>query len=55
MLRYFWEQMLEAVQQIHDKNIVHCDLKPANFLMVQGESSQFYANTQFDTDYRYFF
>ena len=34
--RYFWEQMLEAVQQIHEYNIIHCDLKPANFLMVEG-------------------
>ncbi len=28
--------MLEAVNQIHKKDIVHCDLKPANFLVVQG-------------------
>lgn len=35
-LRYFWEQMLEAVQQVHDNNIIHADLKPGNFLLVQG-------------------
>ena len=35
-LRYFWEQMLEAVQQVHSLNIVHADLKPGNFLLVQG-------------------
>lgn len=28
--------MLEAVQAIHEQRIVHSDLKPANFLLVQG-------------------
>jgi serine/threonine-protein kinase TTK/MPS1 len=28
--------MLEAVQTIHEKKIVHCDLKPANFVLVKG-------------------
>lgn len=28
--------MLEAVQVIHDEKIVHSDLKPANFLLVEG-------------------
>ncbi|KAI1300844.1 Dual-specificity kinase, spindle pole body (SPB) duplication and spindle checkpoint function [Mortierella claussenii] len=32
----YWRQMLEAVQVIHDEKIVHSDLKPANFLMVEG-------------------
>ena len=27
---------LEAVQTIHEERIVHGDLKPANFLFVQG-------------------
>ena len=31
--RYLWEQMLEAVQQVHDKNFIHNDIKPANFLL----------------------
>ena len=35
-LKFFWEQMLEAVQQVHDCNIVHSDLKPGNFLLVCG-------------------
>jgi len=35
-LRYYWEQMLEAVQSVHGKRIVHADLKPANFVLVQG-------------------
>lgn len=34
--RYFWKEMLECVQAVHDFNIVHSDLKPANFLLVQG-------------------
>ncbi|KAK3826778.1 MAG: hypothetical protein J3R72DRAFT_457538 [Linnemannia gamsii] len=32
----YWRQMLEAVQVIHDLKIVHSDLKPANFLLVEG-------------------
>ncbi|KAF9087936.1 Dual-specificity kinase, spindle pole body (SPB) duplication and spindle checkpoint function [Mortierella sp. AD031] len=32
----YWRQMLEAVQVIHDIKIVHSDLKPANFLLVEG-------------------
>lgn len=35
-IRYTWQQMLEAVQTIHDKKIIHGDLKPSNFLMVKG-------------------
>ncbi|CAE7149537.1 unnamed protein product [Rhizoctonia solani] len=32
----YWQQMLEAVQTIHDEKIVHSDLKPANFVLVKG-------------------
>ncbi|KAJ3139368.1 hypothetical protein HK100_011773 [Physocladia obscura] len=35
-IRMHWTQMLRAVQQIHEEKIVHSDLKPANFLMVEG-------------------
>ncbi|KAJ3024279.1 hypothetical protein HKX48_003104 [Thoreauomyces humboldtii] len=35
-IRIYWEQMLRAVQAIHEENIIHSDLKPANFLLVQG-------------------
>ena len=32
----YWEQMLEAVQVVHQENVVHTDLKPANFVLVRG-------------------
>jgi hypothetical protein len=35
-IRLYWEQMLEAVQTIHEEKIIHSDLKPANFLLVKG-------------------
>ncbi len=28
--------MLEAVHAIHEERIVHCDLKPANFVFFKG-------------------
>ncbi|KAL8772292.1 MAG: hypothetical protein Q9209_002504 [Squamulea sp. 1 TL-2023] len=34
--RYFWKEMLECVQAVHEYGIVHSDLKPANFLLMQG-------------------
>ena len=36
-IRMYWEQMLHAVDTIHRERIVHSDLKPANFLMVEGQ------------------
>jgi len=36
-LRHYWQQMLEAVDAIHEEGVIHTDLKPANFLMVQGK------------------
>ncbi|XP_002961037.2 probable serine/threonine-protein kinase mps1 [Selaginella moellendorffii] len=35
-LRLHWEHILKAVNTIHEERIVHADLKPANFLLVQG-------------------
>ncbi|KAL8949033.1 MAG: hypothetical protein Q9222_004829 [Ikaeria aurantiellina] len=34
--RYFWKEMLECVLAVHEHDIVHSDLKPANFLLLQG-------------------
>jgi serine/threonine-protein kinase TTK/MPS1 len=36
-VRYFWKEMLECVQAVHQQDIVHSDLKPANFLLLQGK------------------
>ncbi|CAG9463572.1 unnamed protein product [Pedinophyceae sp. YPF-701] len=35
-VRMYWQQMLRAVDEIHRERIVHSDLKPANFLVVEG-------------------
>ncbi|KAL7421178.1 Serine/threonine kinase mps1 [Cryptotrichosporon argae] len=32
----YFQQMLEAVQAVHAENVVHTDLKPANFVLVKG-------------------
>ncbi|KAM8810331.1 dual specificity protein kinase TTK [Eudromia elegans] len=32
----YWKHMLEAVHTIHEYGIIHSDLKPANFLIVDG-------------------
>jgi hypothetical protein len=36
-IRYYWEEILRCVQVCHEHNIVHSDLKPANFVSVRGE------------------
>ncbi|KAK7301310.1 hypothetical protein RJT34_12171 [Clitoria ternatea] len=35
-LRFYWQQILQAVSTIHEERIVHSDLKPANYLLVKG-------------------
>ncbi|MCP9264854.1 Dual specificity protein kinase Ttk [Dirofilaria immitis] len=35
-IRFYWSEMLKCVHTIHEKGIVHSDLKPANFLLVGG-------------------
>jgi serine/threonine-protein kinase TTK/MPS1 len=37
LTRFYWKEMLECVQAVHEYDIVHSDLKPANFLSVQGK------------------
>ncbi|KAI0144657.1 kinase-like domain-containing protein [Xylariaceae sp. FL1272] len=35
-IRYYWQEMLECLAAVHAQDIVHSDLKPANFVLVQG-------------------
>ena len=35
-IRFFWEEILNCVQAVHEKNIIHLDIKPENFIMVCG-------------------
>lgn len=35
-IRYYWKEMLECLSAVHAHDIVHSDLKPANFVLVQG-------------------
>lgn len=35
-VRHYWKEMLECLQTIHEYDIVHSDLKPHNFVLVQG-------------------
>ncbi|XP_044754814.1 dual specificity protein kinase Ttk [Coccinella septempunctata] len=37
LILFYWMEMLRAVHQIHTDGIIHSDLKPANFLMVDGK------------------
>ncbi|KAI9740335.1 MAG: Dual-specificity kinase, spindle pole body (SPB) duplication and spindle checkpoint function [Cirrosporium novae-zelandiae] len=34
--RYYWKEMLTCVKAIHEFDVVHSDLKPANFVLVKG-------------------
>lgn len=34
---YYWYKMLQAVDAIHKKDVIHSDLKPGNFIMVGCE------------------
>lgn len=35
-VRHYWKEMLECVNSVHDYDVVHSDLKPANFVLVKG-------------------
>lgn len=34
--QFYWKEMLECVAAVHKHDVVHSDLKPANFLLVKG-------------------
>ncbi|KAF4980734.1 hypothetical protein FZEAL_3319 [Fusarium zealandicum] len=36
-VRFYWKEMLECLQSVHQCDIVHSDLKPANFVLVKGQ------------------
>ena len=36
MIKHYWTEMLHGVSVIHQRGIIHKDLKPANFLLVAG-------------------
>lgn len=35
-VRFYWKEMLQCLQSVHQFDIVHSDLKPANFVLVRG-------------------
>lgn len=35
-IRFIWEQIILIVKRIYEERIVHCDLKPSNFIFVKG-------------------
>lgn len=37
MIRFYWQEMLKVVNEIHINGVVHADLKPVNFIIVSGE------------------
>ena len=36
-IRYYTKEMIECIKIVHDSDIVHSDLKPANFVVVKGK------------------
>ncbi|KAI5427465.1 hypothetical protein KIW84_032756 [Lathyrus oleraceus] len=40
-LRFYWQQILQAINTIHEERIVHSNLKPANFLQAKEAEQAF--------------
>lgn len=40
-LRFYWQQILQAVNTIHEERIVHSNLKSANFLQANEAEQTF--------------
>lgn len=36
VIRVYWQQMLRSVDAVHEADIIHADLKPQNFVLVNG-------------------
>ncbi|XP_041354067.1 dual specificity protein kinase TTK-like [Gigantopelta aegis] len=36
LVKFYWKEMLVAVEALHKEGIIHSDLKPANFILVAG-------------------
>ena len=36
MRKFYWHEMLQAVQVLQNEGIIHSDLKPPNFMLVAG-------------------
>lgn len=49
---FYWQKMLEAVLAIHELGVIHSDLKPSNFLVVNDEIKLIDFNISNDTNER---
>ncbi|XP_076466829.1 uncharacterized protein LOC143298049 isoform X2 [Babylonia areolata] len=36
LIKFYWREMLRAVNALHKEGVIHSDLKPANFMLVAG-------------------
>ena len=36
-IRHYWASALHCVHQIHTRRVIHCDIKPENFVLVGGK------------------
>ena len=36
-VREHWSSVLSCVENLHTNNIIHCDIKPENFIILQGK------------------